>query len=1029
MSQEDQAWNIATIPASLSFLDQVVENWLTRVGDDAGPEGRAGGDNGTILVPGRRAARALMEAFLRVLDGKAALLPSIVALGDVDEQTLFPMVLDEAVSPAVESVRRLAVLSQLILSAPFFRSVSGPEGDTLDRVWPLAQALAELMDEAERNEVDLHEALPRAVAEDFADHWQKTLTFLKIVTEFWPKILREEGRSNIMARQVALAQAQAKAWAATPPDYPVWAVGFVDGSAGVHAVLEAIAALPQGMVVFQGVDCTMSEDLWSELPPTHPQFLFQEFFSKLGIERAAIARWGKAARPEREALLHYAMLPEAGIVQWGRSVEGVTTEGLSLLVADDSQQEAQTIALILRDVANRPGQSGALVTPDRGLAERVRAELLRFGIHADDSAGEPLVRTPSAVFLRLIARAVNAQLSPVALLSVLKHPLAALGMSPGRARASARLLERRLLRGPAPQPGMAGLYSALKALHQREDEEDHGAQADAPDSPESLLAFLKRVEVAFAPLFTLGATAAVPDMLQALLQTAEALAATEDEGEAPEQTPLGSRLWRGEDGAALSRHFVELLSHTGALPAQPLSVLEGFLTASMAGKSLTGLRGHQDGIELAHPRISIYGVLEARLLAFDTVILGGLNEAVWPAASEAGPWMSRPMRQRVGLPAPERKIGAQAHDFMCGLLASRDVILSRAQRREGAPSVPARWLMRLSAFLSGQGLEIAEHAALRWQRSLDMPGGDARPVSPPEPCPPVALRPRRLGITRIDDLKLDPYAIYARYVLGLRKLPPLEEGVEHADYGMVVHNALEGMLSEFPKTWTENAPGILQRHFDQALDEAAVNPTLASWWRPRLHRIAEWIFSKEEWRVSAERTTLKSYTERGMEFVLRGLPGGDFHLTGRADRIDIDTQPDQSAFATIIDYKTGTLPSGSDVAGGWSSQLVLEAALLAKGAFSGLPAVETKKLAYWKLSGGMTAGAEQEVPASKSKIVLSDLIVPALEQLRQLLADYDDPARPYRSQPWAGRPPKYSDYAQLARVAEWRLAGGEDGDK
>lgn len=203
MSQEDQAWNIATIPASLSFLDQVVENWLTRVGDDVGPEGRAGGDNGTILVPGRRAARALMEAFLRVLDGKAALLPSIVALGDVDEQTLFPMVLDEAVPPAVESVRRLAVLSQLILSAPFFRSVSGPEGDTLDRVWPLAQALAELMDEAERNEVDLHEALPRAVAEDFADHWQKTLTFLKIVTEFWPKILREEGRSNIMARQVA----------------------------------------------------------------------------------------------------------------------------------------------------------------------------------------------------------------------------------------------------------------------------------------------------------------------------------------------------------------------------------------------------------------------------------------------------------------------------------------------------------------------------------------------------------------------------------------------------------------------------------------------------------------------------------------------------------------------------------------------------------------------------------------------------------------------------------------------------------
>ncbi|MBA5727387.1 double-strand break repair protein AddB [Bombella mellum] len=1014
---------ISTIPASCPFLDTVVQNWLDRVGVEADAGGRGGGDSGMILVPGRRVARSLMEAFLRVLDGRPALLPAIVALGDVEQQSLFPMRVDEAVPPAVGPVFRLAILARLILAAPFFTTVSGRDGGTIDRVWPLAQALAELMDDAERNGVDLHEALPKAVADDFAGHWQKTLEFLRIVTEAWPAILREEERSNIMARQVALIEAQARLWADMPPDYPLWAVGFVDGSAGVATALEAVAALPQGMVVFQGLDRDMEDELWDQLPPTHPQALFHEFLSRAGVDRMDVALWGEPLRPERETLFRHVMLPEAGISRWGQPVGDVRPSGISLLPAADSQQEAQAIALILRDVASQPGRSGALVTPDRGLADRVRAELLRFGIHADDSAGEPLVRTPTAVFLRLIAQAVTGRFSPVALLSVLKHPLSALGMSPGRARASARLLERRLLRGPAPQPGLDGLRRALGALQEAQ-WTDNGAQADAPDSPESLEPFLDRVEGAFRPLLDLGAEARVPELLAALLETAEALAAVADEGNGTDQSRPGSRLWMGEDGGALSRHFVELMSHTGDLPPQPLNVLDGLLTASMAGRTLTGLRGYQGGVELAHPRISIYGVLEARLLAFDTVILGGLNEGIWPPAAESGPWMSRPMRQRVGLPSPERRIGAQAHDFVAAALSSEHVILSSAQRREGAPSVPARWLMRLSAFLEGRQIMLPVHPALGWQVRLDMPDGEAKPVSPPEPRPPLALRPRRLSITQLDTLKLDPYAIYARHVLGLKALSPLEEGAEHADYGRIVHTALERMIREHPGTWPLHASRILHRHFDDALDEALVNPALSSWWRPRLHRIADWVLEQESWR-HVGRLPCHSHTEISLNYTLRDLPGGDFHITGRADRIDLWEEPGRDPRGRILDYKTGTPPSSRDVVEGWASQLVLEAALLAEGAFEGLPAAETETLTYWKLSGGETPGDEMVIPSSRAKVTLGELVGPALEQLRTLLMDYDNSSRPYRSQPWAGREARYSDYTQLARVAEWRLAGDD----
>ncbi|WP_230873320.1 double-strand break repair protein AddB [Bombella sp. ESL0378] len=1018
--------NSATIPASCAFLDEVVHQWLARNGEEAGDEMRRGGHSGTILVPGRRVARALMEAFLRVLDGRPALLPAIVSLGDVEQQTLFPMALDEALPPAVGPVFRLAILARLILAAPFFTTVSGREGGTIDRVWPLAQALADLMDDAERSGVDLYEALPNAVADDFAGHWQKTLEFLKIVTEAWPAILKEEERSNIMARQVALIEAQARCWATMPPDYPLWAVGFVDGSAGVAAMLGTVAALPRGMVVFQGVDCQMEDALWEHLPPTHPQALFRDVLEQMGIERSSIAQWGRVQRPARERLFQCVMVPEAGIASWGQPLADIAAcyEGLSILPAAESQEEAQAIALILRDVAGKPGRSGALVTPDRALADRVRAALLRLGIHADDSAGEPLSRTPSAVFMRLIAQAVTRQFSPVALLSVLKHPLTALGMSPGRARASARLLERRLLRGPAPQPGLEGLRQALERMEESQ-RVDYGHQADAPDQPETLESFLAALEAAFAPMRALEATARVPEMLTALLQTAEALAATEEEGDGPDQARPGSRLWRGEDGGTLSRHFVELMSHTGDIPPQPLSALDGFLTTSMAGKSLTGLRGYQDGVELAHPRIAIYGVLEARLLAFDTVILGGLNEGVWPPVADSGPWMSRPMRQRVGLPSPERKIGAQAHDFVMAALASAHVVLSYAQRRDGAPTVPARWVMRLSAFLEGQGHALQEHPALAWQAMLDMPVGEARPVAPPEPKPPLALRPRRLSITRIDTLKLDPYAIYARYVLGLKALAPLEEGAEHVDYGKVVHGALERMMARYPTTWPEQASEHLHRYFDDALDEAQVHPALASWWRPRLHRIADWVLERESWR-NAGRVNCTSQTEIALDYVMRDLPGGAFYITGRADRIDVLAEPGQEPQGRLFDYKTGQLPSQKDVVAGWSSQLVLEAALLAKGAFEGLPAMEVEALRYWRLSGGETPGEEVRIPSAKAKATLGELIGPALEQLRQLLADYDEPNRPYRSQPWAGREARYSDYTQLARVAEWRLAGGDE---
>ncbi|WP_256375723.1 double-strand break repair protein AddB [Aristophania vespae] len=879
---------VATIPASCSFLDSVAQSWIEKIGLGGVQDGDDLGERGLILVPGRRAARALMEAFLRVLDGRAALLPDIVAIGDVGESDLFTLPLEAELAPPVDPMRRLSVLSQLILHAPLFRSAQGDEAVSLERVWPLARALAELMDEAERCNIDLKEALPKAVEEEFAHHWQQTLLFLQIVTEFWPKWLKEQGLTNPVAQHATLLKTHAELWRRHPPSTVVWAIGFSDGLSGVGDFLKVVASLPKGVVILQAVDMALEDSLWEALSESHPQFLFRDLLAELHVERSELEIWGKPVNPQREDLLREVLLPEEGLASWAHRKNFIDLSALSLLKAADIQEEAVTIALILRDVASHPGKSAALVTPDRDLAKRVRAALLRYGIHADDSAGESLSRTPVAVFLRQIAQAVSSQLAPVPLLSLLKHPFASLGMKPGECRSLARLLEKFVLRGPAPEAGFPGLYAALeerlssgRGVYKAETQ-----NIETSSLKQRLKAFLEKLEKAFAPLLNLTGFHPMPVWLEALVRCAESLAFVAENNEQPSllQAPL-SPLWRGDDGAMMSQHLIDLMTYTEDLPQEAISGVEGFLTVSMADMTLRGLRGHQDGIELAHPRISILGVLEARLLSFDTVILGGLVENSWPPSADPGPWLSRPMRQKIGLLSPERTIGQSAHDFTMAILSAQNVVFAYAGREGGKPTVPSRWLARFEAFLSGQEVlsaseqKLPSHPALDWQSYIDLPLGDAKPVSPPQPRPPLALRPRQLSITDIDTLIRDPYGLYAERVLQLRALRPLEEKAEPFVFGLVVHSAMEAMTRRYPRQWPAQALNELCHYFDEALKAISIRAALHAWWKPRLKRIAQWVYEQER-VIRSAKVPFRSYTEIEASYKFEALPGGQSILRG-----------------------------------------------------------------------------------------------------------------------------------------------------
>jgi len=1009
------ALNLFAIPADRPFLDSLAAGVATRVG--AAPDALS---RVTLLLPTRRAARALREAFVRLSGGRAMLLPRMRALAglsteDADELDL-PALLD--LPPAVEPLTRQAVLAAMVAKLP--PRHGGPRSP--EQAWSLAGEMARLLDEIaleekdpallRRGEEDAFVAawldrFAKLAPEEHAKHWEITTTFLRAVVQDWTGWLADHGLLDIGVRRVLALTEQAKAWQEDPPAHPVIAAGIGAGGTipAAAALLRQLCRMQHGAVVVQGA-CDLEDGLWRAIgdAATHPFCGLGRLLAQLDASYDDVRAWDGAVPPiapaARAMLLARALRPAEGLQCWtmrDRERWNGARAGMSRLRAADAQQEAVATALLLRGALETPGARAALVTPDRTLARRVAAELARHGITADDSAGEPLAMAPAAAFLRLIGAALAQDFSPSSLLALAKHPLCAGGMERIAWLAAVRRLERLSLRGARPAPGLAGLRAAAK----RDDD--------------AIAALLDTLDRCFAPLATLdGAARPVTDLLAAQMRIAEALASTPG-------LDGGLRLYAGEEGEPLARHLHALAEALTEHPPIAPRAWPDFFEACLAGPVAPSLRSVRRGGE-PHPRVEILGLLEARLLSFDTVVLGALEETVWPLATDPGPWMSRPMRKQFGLPEPEARIGRVAADFLYVACAAPNTVLSAAQRRDGSPCVPARWLVRLETFLRGQG-ELALHRspASDWAAALDMPDGAAKPCARPAPRPPAALRPRTISVSGTRTLIADPYAFYARTMLRLRPLDPLDQDVGAIEYGNLVHAALHGFLSVLGAGWPGAAAAIAawERAAEAALSEYESRPAIVAFWGPRLGHIGRFVVEQEE-ELRKHGRLLACMTEQQGQATLR-VGDGEIVVLARADRIDRLADGGWR----VVDYKTGSTPSDRDLATGAAPQLPMEALILERGGFPGAPAgSRTTGMIYWRLTGGEVPGEVRArlIAEKDTGIPLADLAADRLAALaeRYLLGD-----APFESRPHPGRGAPGGDYDHLARIAEWSIAEEE----
>ena len=973
---------VFTVAAGASLADAVAAALWRDYGDDPLTLGEV-----TVLLPTRRACHAMADAFLRQAGGTPILAPRLQPIGDVDveggllEAADLPSV--DAVfdlPPAIGPLRRQLLLARLIMA----------RGDLAlppDQAVALAAELARLIDRTQTERLGF-DRLADLVPEALAAHWQLTVDFLAIVSDLWPRILADEGAMDPAARRDRLVSALADSWRRRPPPGPVIAAGSTGSIPATADLLSVIAGLDRGVVILPGLDRTMDAESWAAIDETHPQSGLKRLLAHLGVDRDQVADWPVPVGldgPDRSRLVTEIMRPAATTDAWRAT--GLTARdlaGLSRIDCATERQEALAIALTMRQALEEEGRTCALITADRSLARRVAAALRHWGVEVDDSAGRPLSQTPAALFLRLIADSAADGVGPVSLLSLLKHPLAAGGLAPAAFRSLARRLETATLRGPRPAPGWAGLSRLLD----RDDGDGEGLRAWVTDLGSALQPFLALFD---------GPGVAPTDLVAAHVAVAEALAATDrDDG--------AERLWRGDDGERLAAFLAELMEASADLPPMPPARYPAWLEAMMAGQVVRPRFG-------THPRLSIWGTLEARLQSADVLVLGGLNEGSWPGDPAVDPWMSRPMRARFGLPAPERRTGLAAHDF-AQALAAPTVLMTRAMRVDGAPTVPSRWLLRLEAVLEGAGLRLDAAAPLQdWADTLDAPAA-VRPCAPPAPKPPASARPQRLSVTQIGTLMANPYAIYAAGVLRLRPLDPLEASPGAAERGQFIHAALNRFVRE---RMAPGDPAALQRllaYGREAFGDALAYPAVAAFWWPRFERIAAWFLERERERTP---TTRPLATEVAGEITVPSVP---VTLVARADRIDQRDGGDLE----IIDYKTGAVPSDPQVEFGFAPQLPLEAAMAAAGAFPGVPPQAVAELAYWKLSGGDPPGTIKRLPADR----VGDWIYGAWTGLREVLSRFADPATPYLCRPTPAYIPRFDDYAHLARVQEWSAGGGGD---
>ncbi|MCF8881093.1 double-strand break repair protein AddB [Erythrobacter sp. SN021] len=994
---------VYSIAAHRGFADALVAGLVPRYAD--AEFGLAGL---TLLVPSSRARRTISEAFIRhagKMGRPGLLMPRMAVVGDLDlDETLGPLLdpLGAAdIPPAIDPQRRLFELAKLLTGVMGERA---PKGATLLR---LAREAGATMDRLLVEDIDPADLLDDAVTgiyPDLSAHWQNSLRDFSAVQILWKQELAREGLLDAAARRNRLFEWAGRRWKDNPPETPIVAVGVTSAAPSLAKLLRVIADLENGAVVLPDFDLTLSQPVWDELgragaapepgdtpfarddAVTHPQYHLKLLLNRMGVGRAEVQPWHRkglaAAPPKRSHAIGSLFLPPEASKGWvDLPAEKRRLSGVRILTCANPEEEAQAIALLVREALEEPEKRVAVVTPDRALARRVVHHLDRWNIAADDSAGRPLSQTPAGRLLLLLAEIMADKAPPVPLMALLAHPLVDGGMERGVWLRQLRRVEREL-RGPRRAGGLKPIGEIAARLAER-----HARVGE----------WFVVVEEALDPLLSLSDRphVSLAELLDMLAATGEAL--------------CGEKLWAKEDGRALAAFVEDFRLH--AREAGFALAPEDAAIALRDAMEQVAVRPPYGG----HARVQILGLLESRMNRAELVICAGLNEGVWPTRGGVDALLAPPVLRALGVPGSDFRIGLSAHD-LAGAMGAPEVVLSRSERDEAGPAIPSRFLLRVQALLGEMLDRYEEKEAVDLARAMTraaMAGRYPRPATNPTP----EQRDVDISATALDRLLGDPYQFYAGKIMGLSDLDVLDAEPSALWQGNVAHTILQRWHEASEKDNSASLGPITEA----VLEEENADPLMRGLWQPRLESALQWV--EHEVESYEGRRVLAVEKEGRMSF--EGVP-----VHGRADRID---RLENGSLA-IIDYKTGKPPSAAMVEQGFALQLGILGLIAERGGFEGLSG-DPEGYEYWSLGkanddnpfGFGYVDVPLKVGRKTSGVLPEDFLPLAADKLALAINRFIKGRDPFTARENPDYP-AYDTYDQLMRLDEW-IAHQDGGDE
>jgi ATP-dependent helicase/nuclease subunit B len=847
-----------------------------------------------IILPNQRlvddAAKALATKAQR-LGREAVILPDIVSLNGLGDALgrstlLTELGLPEALLPIIPHSRRIQELTRLVQDS--LHATALP----FAQAFRMASDLASLIDAWAWYELDFNR-LQAIAPSHLASHWQQHLNALELISALWPKRLASLGMIEAATHTVQVVQHIVKHYPNSPHHFVL--AGVVHPAPLLHTLAKTIAAHPKGLWVLAGYERSVTQP-----PPHHPAYLQQRMLAHTGIAAAdvpdmvahdSVTPTSKARQDSIAAHLHdddkvWAALPTTTLA------EGLNN--VSLVACPTLEDEARCIALKIRDTVEHPTKTIAVVTPHRGLTQRIRLMLSQWGIVPNTSDGSGLEQSLVGRFLRLLVAVAQDPCDAITLLGLLKHPLCALGGDAAQTRAYAQHLETRLFRHK-----LAPYTLEIIDFHSR----------DYPTQWHGLKTIL---------------TLSHAQTLRRILERLQTIATETSAGKA----------WHEADGQAAHQALQDWQAHTydQALSLDDVAVLLGDWLQQVSLHT-----GHGQ-----HPRVFLWGWLESQLQRPDVLIMASLTDGVLPPKPAPSLWLNAAMHNVLGLPSPEAEQGFAAHIYRHNLHAA-EVMLTYAQRDGDSPQLPSVWLQRWQALCAVQKYpwhsEWRERAARFYTQSH----------SPrPEPLPKPASRPHRLSATNLELLVKNPYGYYAKEILGLHKAKEIARAFEAADYGSLVHGLLCDFVRAYPDTIDDSAAAWLFAQAKQRLTTLADSPDITTFRLAQLEAVLQHYLQQER----RHRQHYQPWQQE--EKAEWDYPLSDSRLTfvAKVDRMDIHRA---TQAAHIIDYKTGNAPSKSAVNQHFIAwQLTLAGMMVQAGAF-GNASHDVDTLHYWPIKLNSTA--------------------------------------------------------------------------